>query len=138
MIHDHTGPIIPTEKRDEYGFAYLSETSYPGGLIDSSPVERGDEDEKKKYSSYEFSYHKHTDNAIMLKLRKFRKDIVQMRRKNGAGVIYEDYIIILSFGELMNRIFGPGCEVYLEEEAFPQAVKDLMRTVYDQNGSERK
>lgn len=126
----HKGDIIP--KVDDRRFAYHDENAYPGAYIKSYPSDRGtDIAERKKYEAYEFTITKHTDNSMAVKLRKHRRDIVDQRRANGKAVVYEDYITILSFGELMNRIFGPGCEVYPEDEHFPDEVAEFMKQLYD-------
>lgn len=127
--HDHEGDIIPQVDKRQY--AYHDENAYPGAYIRSYPSERSvDRDERKKYSEYEFTITKHTDNSMIVNLKKHRRDIVEQRRENGKAVLCENYQRIISFGELMNRIFGEGCAVYLDDEAFPVEVVELMKTLY--------
>lgn len=129
MNHDHEGDIIP--KADDRQFAYHNESAYPGAYIKSYPSERSNDlAERKKYSEYEFTITKHTDNSMVLSLKKHRRDIVEQRRENGKATLCENYQTILSFGELMNRIFGKGCDVYLDEEAFPAAIVEAMKNAY--------
>ena len=35
-----------------------------------------------------------------------------------------------AFAELVNRIFSPGCDVYLEEEHFSESIRQAMKTAY--------
>lgn len=129
MSERHKGDLIP--KVEDRNFAYHDELSYPGAYIQSFPSDRGtDPAERKKYSEYEFTIRKATDHSVIVSLKKHRLDIVEQRKRNGKAVLVEEYQTTLSFGELMNRIFSPGCEVYLDEEAFPAEVVEFMKTVY--------
>lgn len=129
MSEEHKGDVIA--KVDDRKFAYHDEISYPGAYIKSRPSDRStDHVERKKYDEYEFTITKHTDNSMVVNLRKHRADIRAQRVQNGKAILHEDYNIILSFGELMNRIFGDGCHIYLEEEHFPDEIAEHMKTVY--------
>lgn len=137
MEHDHKGDIIPQVDKRQY--AYHDETAYPGAYIRSYPSERSlDREERKKYSEYEFTITKHTDNSMIVNLKKHRRDIVEQRREKGKAILCENYQRILSFGELMNLIFSEGCPVYLDEEAFPVEVVELMKTFYPRSNEEAK
>ena len=129
MDDRHTGDVIP--KVEDRQYAYHDENAYPGAYIRSYPSERSvDRAERKKYSEYEFTITKHTDNSMVVSLKKHRTDIVEQRRETGQAILCENYQTILSFGELMNRIFGAGCDVYLEDESLPAAVMELMKAFY--------
>jgi len=125
----HKGDVIP--KVEDRQYAYHNENAYPGAYIRSYPSDRSNDiAERKKYSEYEFTITKHTDNSMTVNLKKHRADIVEQRRENGKAVLYENYQTILSFGELMNRIFGEGCQVYLDDEHIPDAVAEFMKGIY--------
>jgi hypothetical protein len=58
------------------------------------------------------------------------EQFIEQRIKDGAGVIQTKYWTSMSFGELVNRIFGPGCQVFVDREALPDKVKEVMKTCY--------
>jgi hypothetical protein len=127
------GQLIPVTERRQ--FAYQSEPSYPGASIQSHPSRHDHSEEAKKYIGYELTIHKATDTALTINLRKKRADIVEQRKANGAAVIAEVYQTTIDFAELVNRIFSPGCDVYLEEEHFPDAIRQAMKNAYNPDKS---
>lgn len=131
-MSSHKGQVIPVKERRQY--AYQSEFAYPGACIKSHPSHRDHSEEAKKYSDYELTIHKATDTALTISLKKTRRDIVEQRMARGAAVIEEEYQTTIDFAELVNRIFSPGCEIYLEEEHFPDAIKEAMKNAYRSNG----
>lgn len=127
-MREHKGPVI--QGAEDRHYAYQCERSYPGGYIEAFPSGRSDPEETKTYSRYEFIMKKVTDSSIEIELKKHRKDIVAQRIVKGAAVTEEVFFTTLSFGEFVNRLFGPGCQIHEETEAFPESVVEAMRTAY--------
>jgi hypothetical protein len=129
----HKGQVIPVE--EERSFAYQSETAYPGASIKSAPSRRDQGEEGKKYTNYELCIHKQTDTAMSIELRKRRSgsDIVRQRKQHGKAIVEDVFVVTLDFAELCNRIFGPGCTLICQDEAFPESVRQAMREAYRQN-----
>ncbi len=127
-ITRRTGQLIPVEEKREY--AYQSEISYPGASVRSHPSHRDHSEEAKKYDEYELTIHKHTDTAMTVELRKRRRDIVEQRKGYGAVITEEIYQTTIDFATLCNRIFAAGCDVYFEEERYPEEIREALRHAY--------
>jgi len=110
-MRSYEGQIFPDA--DKRKFAYEDEQSYPGCYIHAFPQKR----KHDLYDSFDFTIQKHTDSSLSIGLRAHRRDIIARRRAKGKAILYDEYFLTLSFGEFINRIFGPGCEVYEEEES---------------------
>ena len=85
------------------------------------------------YSGYELHIERHTGTALTVKLVAKRKDIVQQRIVAGKAVQEEILLVGLSFGQLCNRIFGPGAQMFHEVEHFPDAVRPAMASAYQRS-----
>lgn len=126
--------IIPVGKKN---FAYQCEnvetvcviTGRPPFRVGSEPYVNA---EKDIVSGYELRIEKHTSNALNVTLIKRRSDTIDTRRKNGAAILEEKYFFTTDFAELVNQIFrGIKCDHVQETEAFPESVRQTMRTAYD-------
>lgn len=127
-MQEHHGNVISGASGRQY--SYQDERCHPGCYFKTYPSKQGSNQEGKRYQAYELFITKHTDSSVTLVMRKHRKDIVEQRIQSGAAVLYEEYVTILSFAELANRLFNPGCEVYFEEERFPESIKEAMKQAY--------
>lgn len=136
MSDDHEGPLFPNADRRK--FAYQSESSTPGCYIEAYPRRRDVVEDRNvpfndpKYQRFEFILHKHTDSSMIVELRAHLngQETVKQRTERGYATRYDIYQTVISFGELMNRIFAPGCQVFYEDEAFPDSVKEVMKVAY--------
>jgi hypothetical protein len=96
-------------------------TTYPGTSIKSYDGEK----------TLTLEIHKLTDKAMEISLTIPRTDIVQQRKLRGFAITEEVHQITLNFNELVNRIFCIEHDVFYQEEAFPDSVKEAMKRAYD-------
>lgn len=135
-MKDHKGSLFAGA--DKRKCAYQDEHCTPGCYIEAYPRRRDNVDGRNvpfndpKYFKFEFILHKHTDNSMTIELRAHLNgsETIRQRKEQGYATKYEIYQTTLSFGELMNRIFAPGCQVFSEDEGFPEEVKEVMKKAY--------
>lgn len=127
----HQGPIFKaTEKRV---CAYQHEFVMGGGRLAGRESDRPMPEIRVACTNrkhLELVFVCETQRHVGVRLRISRTDIVEQRRKWGWAIESEDYVAVMSLGELCNRIFGPGCDVYENEEHFPESVKAAMQQAY--------
>ncbi len=128
--------IIPVGKQE---FAYQGENvSTRCSIMANIPTRSGSlpylNDEQDKYRQYELVIDKFTSNVICVTLKKYRHDTVKQRKEKGKAVEVDMYQFTTTFSQLVNAIFKD-TEVnhFIEEEAFPEPIERLMRTVYDKH-----
>lgn len=87
--------------------------------------------EKDKISEYELVVEKFTGNSFTVTLYKTRKDTVDQRVAEGRAIIREGYETTFDFASFVNAIFKDTPVMpFLEEEHFPERIKDEMKKVY--------
>lgn len=132
----HSGPLFPGA--DKRKFAYQDERVHGGAYLEAYPPHRDNTDghnvpfNDPRYTRFEFVIHNHTGNSLTVEVRAYLNgtETIKQRKQRGYATEYEIYQTIISFGELMNRIFSPGCQVFYEDEAWPDVVKDVMKGAY--------
>ncbi len=96
-------------------------TTYPGTSIKSFNGEK----------TLTLEIHKLTDKIMEVKLRIPKTDMVEQRKQKGYAIYEEMHMVTLNFNELVNRIFCEEHDVFYNEEAFPDSVKEVMKRAYD-------
>ena len=128
----HSGQLFPEAEKRE--FAYQNEHVHVECRISASPPQRRDgklnwQMEESQYYRYELVIERHA-SMVAFMLIGHRKDTVAQRKSVGKAVMQDKLIKSLSFGELANLIFGAGCQVFHETEAFPDSVRAAMQAAY--------
>ncbi len=113
-------PANPLSKITSH-YAKDEPTTYPGTSIKSFNGEK----------TLTLEIHKLTDKSMEISLTIPRTDIVQQRKQKGYAILEETHHITLNFNELVNRIFCEEHDVFYNEEAFPDSVKEAMKRAYD-------
>jgi hypothetical protein len=133
----HTGELFPGA--GDRKCAYESETSHMEMVITAHPPRRNAGGNNRDlpepdYYEYKMILEKHTGTAITVMLIGMRRAelIVNERKALGRAVLMDKLITTLDFGELANRIFGPGAQLYRETESFPDSVAEAMKKAYGQ------
>lgn len=133
----HNGPLFPDA--EDRQCAYQNESIQAGMAIEmfihGYPPRRGDGRENRDlpdspYSRFTLVIERATGKALHFRLVGERKDTVEQRKATGAAVTEDFLCKTLSFGELVNRIFGDGAQVFHEREAFPESVRRAMMEAY--------
>ncbi len=129
----HRGELFPGA--DVRQFAYQDECLSAGITISaynpSCMVDKLNHDlPESLYSRYELTIERHTQTSFAVKLIAHRKDIVEQRMAQGCAVMSDVFLTGLSFGQLCNRLFGPGAQVFHETEHFPESVRPAMAAAY--------
>jgi len=131
----HTGPVF--EGAEDREFQYQNEGVYGQMSLKLHGWPPGRQDgvqnrnlEEPLYSEYELVIERFTGKSIAVKLIGRRKDIVAQRRRTGKAILSDELHTTISFGELINRIFSTGGQVFHETEAFPECVRKAMLTAY--------
>lgn len=130
----HTGELFPGAS--ERQFAYQAEQGGQTSIcFECHPPYRNGGKENWSlahplYDRYALEIARHTSGSITLKLIGFRNDVVDQRRIKGAAVLRDVVLTTMSFGELVNKIFCDGAQVFEDTEAFPDSIKQAMRGAY--------
>lgn len=133
-VETHHGEVFPGASKRQ--FAYQGESGIGARLViqASPPWRRGGKlnwDLKHPlYDSYELEISGHS-TALNFTLIGYRNDHIQQRRTTGKAILCDKLVTAMSFGELVNKVFGERADVYHEVEAFPPEVVRVMRGSYE-------
>ena len=129
----HRGELFPGA--DARTFSYQDECLHAGVTISARDPSRAagrltHDLPESLYSLYELKIERHTETSFVVTLIAHRDDIVQQRIASGRAVQCDIFVCGLSFGQLCNRIFGPGAQVFHEIESIPDSARPALAAAY--------
>lgn len=132
-MNEHKGPVIEVVGED---YAYQACPVTGGFRLRARPPQRGPVGEAQRFLEYHLEIDRHTGTAVSVTLRKIRSanEVVAQRNRGERATEAEVYTTTMTFQQLVNRLLGPGCQVFEDKESLPPAAIEAMKGCYDDHG----